>query len=295
MEIYQIRTFLAVVEERSVTRAAKRLFTTPPSVSAHVKALEEELGVVLFERSSKGMELTPAGQAIRVKAEQVLQATLEVAAKAAGLRRELQGGLEIGLNTDAAFLRVSRLAAIVRERHPSIELNFVATNSQGVIDGIRTDALDVGFVYGEREVHDLQMELLSESTLVVTIPAALRPGSEEEVDWQSMSRLPWVYPGVECPFQQVVDRTMGARGLICAAQVKADDDATRRELVRAGVGVAVLEREEAERLRREAGAVLWEPSPRLLCPLWFAHSRRRLSDPLIRAIVECVRDVWRQA
>ena len=85
---------------------------------------------------------------------------------------------------------------------------------------------------------------------------------------------------------------MGTRGLVCASQVKADDDTARRELVRAGVGVAVLEREEAVQLEREGAASLWEPKPPLVCPLRFVHSRRRRGDPLIRALVECVRDVW---
>ena len=291
MEIYQIRTFLAVVEERSVTRAARRLFTTPPSVSAHIKALEEELGVVLFERSTRGMELTQAGQAIRSKAEQVLHAALEVTAKAASLKRELQGGLEIGVNADPTFLRVSRLAAVVRQRHPSVELNFTSSDSQGVVDGIRTGALDAGFVYGEREPHDLQLQFLVESELVVAIPKSLMP-SADEISWESLARRPWVYPGGQCVFQQAVDRVMGAKRLICASQVGAQDDATRRELVRAGVGVAVLEREEGERLEREAGVVVWRPSPRLVCPLHFAHSRRRQGDALIQAVAECVRGVW---
>jgi DNA-binding transcriptional LysR family regulator len=292
MEIYQIRTFLAVVEERSVTRAAKRLFTTPPSVSAHVKALEDELGVVLFERSSKGMGLTQAGQAIRVKAEQVLHAAQEVADKAATLKRELQGGLEIGLNADPSSLHVSRLAALMRERHPSVELSLVSSQSQAVIDGIRTGLLDAGFVYSEREIHDLQMERLAETELAAAIPAALQP-SPDEIGWETLAQRPWIYTSGNCPFQQAVDRVMGSRRLICASQVKAEDDATRRELVRAGIGIAVLEREEAERLQREAAVVVWKPSPALVCPLHFAHSRRREGDPLIRAVVDCVRETWR--
>ena len=62
MELYQLRTFAAVAELGHLTRAAEQLHISQPAVSAQVRALEEELGVVLFERSSSGMQLTPAGR-----------------------------------------------------------------------------------------------------------------------------------------------------------------------------------------------------------------------------------------
>ncbi len=57
MELHHLRTFVAVAEESSVTQAALRLYMTPPTVSGHVKALEDELGVALFERTARGMTL----------------------------------------------------------------------------------------------------------------------------------------------------------------------------------------------------------------------------------------------
>ena len=61
MELYHLRTFVTVAEEGHLTRASERLFTSQPAVSAHIKALEEELGVTLFDRTPRGMQLTPAG------------------------------------------------------------------------------------------------------------------------------------------------------------------------------------------------------------------------------------------
>lgn len=63
MELYQLKTFTAVAEENHLTRAAERLNTSQPALSAHIKSLEAELGVTLFERTPKGMKLTPQGLA----------------------------------------------------------------------------------------------------------------------------------------------------------------------------------------------------------------------------------------
>jgi len=62
MELYQLKTFVTVAEEGHLTRAAERLFTSQPAISAHIKSLEEELGVTLFHRTPKGMQLTTEGE-----------------------------------------------------------------------------------------------------------------------------------------------------------------------------------------------------------------------------------------
>src|SRR5579859_4676017 len=78
MEIHQLRTFVAVAREGSITRASELLHLSQPAVSAHIKAMEEALGVTLFERTSRGMDLTTDGQRIRAKAEQTLGAHQEL-------------------------------------------------------------------------------------------------------------------------------------------------------------------------------------------------------------------------
>ena len=72
MEIYQLKTFVAVAAEGNLTRAADRVFTSPPAVSAQLKALEDELGVRLFDRNSRGMSLTSAGEQLLHEAQRDL-------------------------------------------------------------------------------------------------------------------------------------------------------------------------------------------------------------------------------
>jgi len=77
-----------VAEEGNLTRAAKRLYTTPSTISMHIKALEEELGVQLFVRSNQGMAITAKGQQILDKARATLHATLEANADYAEVARQ---------------------------------------------------------------------------------------------------------------------------------------------------------------------------------------------------------------
>ena len=86
LELYQLRTFLAVAETRHLTRAAERVHLSQPAVSAQLKALEEELGVQLFERLHGGMELTVTGGQLLQHAERVLGAAEELREAAGRLR-----------------------------------------------------------------------------------------------------------------------------------------------------------------------------------------------------------------
>ena len=73
-----MRTFVTVAEEGHLTRAAGRLFTSQPAISAHIKALEEELGVPLFVRTPKGMQLTKEGELLKAQAEKALDTIKEM-------------------------------------------------------------------------------------------------------------------------------------------------------------------------------------------------------------------------
>jgi len=292
MEIYQIRSFLAVAEHRGVSAAARRLFTTPPSVSAHVKAIEEELGITLFTRTSRGMELTAGGAEIRAKARQFIVAAGDISATAARLKTEVSGKLVLGLNTDPLFLRIAPITRLLRDLHPGLWLEFKSSDSDTIIDDLRLGLLDGGFVYGERAGMDLELEKLAESDLVIAVPADWRV-PRGRLNWKELVRHPWVYTHCHCPFQQCVDREMQARGLVYSGQVKADDEATRRELVRSGVAVAVLEEADGLRLKREKRARLWRPIPRLRCPLFFASASHAQNEPKIHAFQEAVRAVWK--
>jgi len=100
VEIYQLKTFIKVAEEAHLTRAAERLNTSQPAVSAHIKALEESLGATLFLQTPKGMALTEEGRILKVSAQAVLNARDAMELQAQELKQELTGTLCIGLNLE---------------------------------------------------------------------------------------------------------------------------------------------------------------------------------------------------
>jgi DNA-binding transcriptional LysR family regulator len=91
MEIYHLKTFIAVGNEGHLTRAAKLLHTSQPAVSSHIKALEEELGVQLFKRTPKGMSLTHAGEKLKIQAQIALDSVRDIKSQAKMIKENLTG------------------------------------------------------------------------------------------------------------------------------------------------------------------------------------------------------------
>ena len=148
MELNHLKTFVVVAEERNLTRAADRLYMTPPSVSAHIKALEDELGVILFIRKPQGMEITEHGEILRVKAEKILHSTREMLNLSKKLQVSLTGTTRIGLSATSSYQRAAKLISQMQKEHPDIELTFLASCTHKIIQGLKNHSMDAGYMFG---------------------------------------------------------------------------------------------------------------------------------------------------
>ena len=139
MELRHLRYFLAVAETGNVTRAAERCFVAQSALSSQIARLETELGSDLFVRSTRGMRLTPAGEALRPRAVRLLAEAGRLQEEMAALRGVLAGRLRIGMIQGAPpALDIVGLLAAFHDQHPGIEL-FVRT---GASDDLARDVAD---------------------------------------------------------------------------------------------------------------------------------------------------------
>lgn len=122
MDLHQLKTFVAVAREGSITRASGLLHLSQPAVSAHIKAMEDTLGLSLFERTPRGMSLTPDGQRLLAKAEQTLAAHQELMAEATRTKGELTGKLRLGAGSNSNHEAIGRLLTVLAERCPGVEV-----------------------------------------------------------------------------------------------------------------------------------------------------------------------------
>src|SRR3954469_19092346 len=142
MELRQLEYFAAVARHRHFTRAAEALYVTQPALSQQIRRLEAELGLALFRRTSKGVELTPAGADLLVHAEKVLA---EVAAARAEMDRHtgVSRGVARVAATAADAPRLPEALASFHTEHPGIQIALRQGSAGEGVGGVRRGAVDV--------------------------------------------------------------------------------------------------------------------------------------------------------
>ncbi len=146
MTLQQLRYFLAAIEHGSFSTAADALHLAQPSLSEQVRRLEGELGLPLFVRAGRRLELTEAGRALRPEAERTLAAAARASASVAEVR-ELRGGtVTFGTFGDAPNWLIGTLVATFRRRHPNVRIRVVGLNSSEVADEVRAGRIEAGLV-----------------------------------------------------------------------------------------------------------------------------------------------------
>jgi DNA-binding transcriptional LysR family regulator len=290
MELYQLRTFVKVADEGNLTRAAEQLFTSQPAISAHIKALEEELGVELFQRTPKGMLLTPAGELLYRKAAGILVSADELKSEAQSLRDELVGELRIGVHTDFEFARIAALLKNFANKHPRVQLHFLAGMSATNIPDVRKGNLDGGFFFGPVKSADLTILELARIPINVVAPAAWRD-RVEQASPEALCALPWIYTSQNCPFYALRDQMFGDYPCTPNKVAFVDSEDAVRELIRAGSGISLLRRDDAEQLERGGVGYIW-PGKAPSIALGFAVQKRRINEPVIQAAISEICALW---
>ncbi len=290
MELYQLKTFIAVAEEKNVTKAAKRLFTTPPSVSSHIKSLESELEIQLFTRTPNGMEITEKGVLLKEKADKTLSAAQDLINHATELRKALIGTLRIGISGTITFLRIGQLIQLMATDFPDIKLDIQPTYSKKMIDELITGKLDAGFAFGKLPTDPLSARFLISADLVVAIPKQYE-AQIQKATWKSIVEMPWITSKDHCAFRAVLKERILGESLTFNQVFYSDDEKTKAELVASGVGLALLEKGEALQLQAQNKIILWQPDA-LSCDLFFAYLHKRDNDPFIQALESKLSKVW---
>ncbi len=290
MEIYQLKTFIAVAREGSITRASARLHLSQPAVSAHIKALEETLGIDLFERTSRGMSLTNDGQRVLEKAELTLSAHQELLQEATRIKGRLTGRLRIGVDANSSSEAVGRFVTMLSDRCPEVEVSLRQGDSHEVVDGIFNDRLDAGF-YNEADQPDTKLATTEVSSfgIYVVAPPGLAAASRP-LSWEALTDVPWICPASNTCCGRAAENLFQRHRARPKRIISVDRESVTRTLVAAGVGVGLLHAYTAEKARANGEVELVceaHPTVRVL----FAHLASRAGDPLLNAAVAIIRTI----
>jgi len=288
MELYQLRGLAAVAELGHLTRAAERLHVSQPALSAQIKALEDELDVVLFERGAGGMALTAAGRELLPEALRVIAAAQTLRAHALCLHGKLSGRVRMGSVADPALTRIADVLREAVDRFPLLEIDVHQEISGAAFGKVRDGELDASFYFGNAVHPAVAAMPLRELAFCIVTPATWAKRLAG-ASWEALAAEPWVMTPAVSTHYALASDLFAAHGIAPSRRVEADHEAVVNSLVAAGLGVALMREDLAEHAN---GSVAIWGNTRIVTSLSFLYRRQREDDPPVRALRDVVAAVW---
>jgi DNA-binding transcriptional LysR family regulator len=186
MELRQIGFFVAVAEDRHFGRAAERMYIAQPALSQHIRRLERELGVQLFDRSARHVRLTPAGEAFLEVARRMLRQVDEGTEAARRAEAGETGSLAVGVNMSAAAPVLSVLLRHWNRVRPAVRPRLTSGSARELVDLVRRRELDLALVDGPVADGGLDSAVVVDDRLVVVLPVDHPLAREETLPLRSL-------------------------------------------------------------------------------------------------------------
>lgn len=288
MDLNQLKTFVTVAETASLTRAANRLFLSQPAVSAHIKSLENEFNVRLFNRTPRGMELTPLGIVMRDEARQALDAASNFIQKARSLNDT--GTCTLGTISIPVILNLPGVLSELRKRHQNVKLTICQNISGHIIDAVISGEMDAGFVIGDVKEKTLGVIPISPITLCIVGPWAWRD-KIQAAEWDDIPKFPWISTPEKCSFSTISQQFFERHNVSLTPHIVADQEKTLNEMVCLEMGLTLMREDLAFTAQDEQQLFIW-PKEKTVSQLCFIWSRSRESSPVVRALIESVKALW---
>ncbi len=170
-DLVRLRTFLHAAEQMSFTEAARLLHLTQPTVSHHIKGLEQELEVALFDRSGARLRLTDAGRILLPWARKIVRQYIKMQEMMASLEEDTVGHLRIACSTTAGKYLLPQLAARFKERYPGVEVAIQSCTSEDIVSRVLEGDAELGVMSYEARQQGLESQEFFTDAIALIVPA----------------------------------------------------------------------------------------------------------------------------
>ena len=293
MDLRQLEYFVAVAEEANFTRAADRVHITQSGVSAQIRQFERELGAELFDRSSRTIRLTSAGQAALPHARAALAAAGAVRQSIDDVNGLIRGRLTLGMITGCTVTPLFDALATFHRRHPRIEIALIEDNSDVLVEHVRAGTADLALVGAAGTTPEGLQSLTIVSEGLVAVVAPGHPlARREQVPLRGLAAYPLICLPVGTGIRGVLDQACAAAGVRPNLALQATAPGAVADLAQRGLGVGVLSTSMAAELEGLVAVPVDDVElSALLALVW-----RRESGSVLRALLpHCRRAFARSA
>ncbi|MDH4564425.1 LysR family transcriptional regulator [Pseudomonas taiwanensis] len=192
MDFRHLRYFIAVAEEQNIGRAAARLHISQPPLTRQIQQLEAEIGVQLFNRTPRGMELTPAGELLLEEARNIRALVEQATERTQRAGQGKLGRLDIGIFGSGILDTIPRLLERFRESNPDVKLVLHSMSKHEQVEALRQKRISIGFSRMLSPLPDLSCETVSSESLLLAINEGHPLARETTVPFRSLAEHPLI-------------------------------------------------------------------------------------------------------
>ena len=242
LENYRVQVFRAVAEQASFRRAAEQLHISQPSVSQHIRLLEEELGTRLLERTSTGVQLTHSGERLLNFARRSSRMSQLLLAEITHQEGQSAGTLRLAGSTTVAQYLLPRMLAGFRKDHPRIALTARSGNTQQVTGWVLAPEVDLGLIEGPPASKEVKVEPFLEDRLTLIIPCK-HPWTGHTISMDQLRQASFLLREPGSGTRRVMEQALRRAGLRMnqlTIAMELDTTGAIVSAVEAGLGVGIV-------------------------------------------------------
>ncbi len=291
MTIRQLRYFLRIIELKSFSKAAAYLHVAQPALGLQIRKLEEELGVKLLNRHSRGITPTEAGLLLREHANIILRQIERAKLSLTDLSGPPRGKIAVGVTPTLNLILAAQLVERCIRDYPSVSLSIVGGMSEDLMKWVESDRLDLAFSYNPSAVQGLVCEPLLIEDLCLIGPAS--DGSNTTTaTLEEAAALPLILPSMASGLRTLVEEAANERGLKINTLLEIDSVTATKELVTKGIGHGILPLGAVKREVEDGRIVARRfTDPTLSREMYLVYSAKRPTSNATAAIREIMHAV----
>jgi DNA-binding transcriptional LysR family regulator len=245
LENFRVVVFNAVAEQQSFRKAAEELYLTQPAVSLQIKALEEDLGVQLFDRTGAHITLTEAGRVLLRYSKQVSALLIQAERDIVALSGEHAGQLALGASTTIAQYVLPRLLGEFKREHPRVYPTLISGNTEHIVDALERQKIALGFIEGPPRSRDVKTEPFLEDELVLIVSTAHELVERKVISCIELATMPLLMRERGSGTRQVIEMALARRGVKRSSLhivMELDSTEAIKSAVEAGLGIGFVSR-----------------------------------------------------
>lgn len=243
MDIHQLRVFLSVFKNRSFTKASEGLHLSQPTVSDHIRSLEDELDCILFDRLGRTIKPTKEAEVLFIHASEIVERIAHLREAVGNMKKEVAGELVVGASTIPGTYILPGITASFRQKNQSVLFEIVVSDSRAIIDRVAEHELLIGIVGSKLETKQVHYEPFLDDELIAVASGAHE--TKKSLGIREISGLPVVMreqgSGTRREFEKILEKEGVNPHQLNIVGIFGSTDAIK-QAVKEGMGISIISR-----------------------------------------------------